>query len=104
MLFLLGEVSSSPGCLGWATLFYCGTPRAFHIIILDEQICISRQKEVYERKVNEINEDFVFKELKRLSVSKSTDLDDLPARFIKDGAEFLKIPISFIINKSKLQC
>ena len=26
MLFLFGEVSSSSGCLGWATLFYCGTP------------------------------------------------------------------------------
>ena len=23
---LFGEVSSSSGCLGWATLFYCGTP------------------------------------------------------------------------------
>ena len=22
---LFGEVSSSPGCLGWAALFYCGT-------------------------------------------------------------------------------
>ena len=32
MSFLFGEVSSSSGCLGWATLFYCGT--AFHIIIL----------------------------------------------------------------------
>ena len=31
--FLFGEVSSSSGCLGWATLFYCGTPWAFHIII-----------------------------------------------------------------------
>ena len=29
----VGEVSSSSGCLGWAALFYCGTPRAFHIII-----------------------------------------------------------------------
>ena len=34
MWFLFGEVSSSSGCLGWATLFYCGTPLAFHIIIL----------------------------------------------------------------------
>ena len=25
--------SSSSWCWGWATLFYCGTPRAFHIII-----------------------------------------------------------------------
>ena len=22
----VGEVSSSPVCFGWATLFYCGTP------------------------------------------------------------------------------
>ena len=35
MCFLFGEVSSSSGCLGWATLFYCGTPWAFHIIILN---------------------------------------------------------------------
>ena len=34
MWFLFGEVSSSSGCLGWATLFYCGTPWAFHIIIV----------------------------------------------------------------------
>ena len=26
VVFLFGEVSSSSGCLGWATLFYCGTP------------------------------------------------------------------------------
>ena len=26
MWFLFGEVSSFSGCLGWATLFYCGTP------------------------------------------------------------------------------
>ena len=29
----VGEVCSSSGCLGWATLFYCGTPCVFHIII-----------------------------------------------------------------------
>ena len=34
MWFLFGEVSSSSGCLGWSTLFYCGTPGALHIIIL----------------------------------------------------------------------
>ena len=26
MWFLFGEVFSSSVCLGWATLFYCGTP------------------------------------------------------------------------------
>ena len=30
----VGEVSSSSGCLGWATLFYCCNPSAFHIIII----------------------------------------------------------------------
>ena len=33
-LVSVGEVSSSSGCLRWATLFYCGTPGAFDIIIL----------------------------------------------------------------------
>ena len=37
-LVSVGEVSSSSGCLGWATLFYCGTPSAFHIIII--QRCV----------------------------------------------------------------
>ena len=45
MWFLLGEVSASSGCLGIATLFNCGTPRAFHIIIFydgpDLNLCIS---------------------------------------------------------------
>ena len=30
----VGEVCSSSECLGWATLFYCGNPCAFHVIIL----------------------------------------------------------------------
>ena len=29
----VGEVSSSSGCLGWATFFDCGTPLAYHIIM-----------------------------------------------------------------------
>ena len=37
-LVSVGEVSSSSGCLGWATLFYCGTPSAFLIIIV--QWCV----------------------------------------------------------------
>ena len=31
--FLFGGVSASSWCLGWAALFYCGTSRAFKIII-----------------------------------------------------------------------
>ena len=40
MWFLFGEVSSSSGCLGLATLFYCGTPGACHIIISYSSIVI----------------------------------------------------------------
>ena len=36
MWFLFVEVSSTSGCLGRATLFYCGTLRTFHIIILQQ--------------------------------------------------------------------
>ena len=38
MWFPFGEVSSSSWCLGRAALFYCGTPWAFHVIILNEKI------------------------------------------------------------------
>ena len=44
MWFLFGEVSSSSGCLGWATLFYCGTPLAFHIVILQIQNVLKVRK------------------------------------------------------------
>ena len=39
--------------------------------------------------IKEVTEDFILKELNRLVVSKSTGLDGLPAKFIKDGVEFL---------------
>ena len=47
-----------------------------------------------------VTEDFVFKELKCLNVTKSTGLDNIPARFLKDGAPVLKTPITAIINQS----
>ena len=49
-----------------------------------------------------VSEEFVYKELSSLNVSKSTGLDDLPARFIRDGASVLTSPITFIINQSIL--
>ena len=38
--------------------------------------------------------------LKGLSPRKATGLDDLPARFIRDGDEDIAYPISYIINLS----
>ena len=60
----------------------------------------SRNPQNYTFHIKEISKDFVFKELKRLSLSKSTSLDGLSARFSKDGPESIKTPISFIKNKS----
>jgi len=65
-------------------------------------------KEYYSNKVpsekkfyiKTVSEEYVYKELCSLNPMKSTGLDNIPARFIKDGAIFLKIPITFIINKS----
>ena len=47
-----------------------------------------------------VSEDFVYKELCNLKIGKSTGLDGIPARFLRDGAEVLKIPVTFIINMS----
>ena len=51
-------------------------------------------------KLHEISEDFVFKELSTLNVNKSTGLDGLPARFLRDAAEVIKGPITHIVNIS----
>ena len=42
-----------------------------------------------------VTEDFVYKELCSLNISKSTGLDGIPARFLKDAAPILKVPITF---------
>ena len=47
-----------------------------------------------------VSEEFVYDELNNLYISKSTDLDGLPARFLKDTAEVIKHPITSIINLS----
>ena len=40
-----------------------------------------------------VSEDFVYKELCKLDCFKSTGLDNIPARFLKDAASFLKIHV-----------
>ena len=47
-----------------------------------------------------VTEEFVFKELCSLNANKSTGLDEIPARFIKDGGNVIKVPIIAIINQS----
>ena len=50
--------------------------------------------------LHEVSEDFIFDEINNLNIAKSTGLDGLPARFLKDAAEIIKTPITTIINLS----
>lgn len=56
------------------------------------------EREVFYLK--HVSEEFVFKELSQLNSYKSTGLDEIPARFLKDGASLLKIPVTFLLNMS----
>ena len=51
-------------------------------------------------RIEHVTESFVFKELSKLNATKSTGLDGIPSKFVKDSACVLKIPITFIINMS----
>ena len=59
-----------------------------------------RNPNQYSFTLQTVSEDFVYKELSSLNITKSTGLDEIPARFIKDGAAVLTAPITFIINQS----
>jgi len=45
-----------------------------------------------------VSENKIFKYLKNVSSSKSTGLDGIPARFVKDSASIIANPLSHIIN------
>jgi hypothetical protein len=51
-------------------------------------------------KLHTVSEDYVYKELNKLNCSKSTGLDNIPARFLKDAASYIKIHITFLVNSS----
>ena len=55
-------------------------------------------------KLKSVTSQFVKKELKSINDSKSTGLDGISPRFLKDGADFLCIPISHIVNLSISTC
>ena len=58
----------------------------------------NKEKKVFRLKT--ISEQFVYKEILNLNPAKSTGLDDISARFMRDGATILKTPITFIVNLS----
>ena len=52
--------------------------------------------------LEQITESFVNAELSRLNPKKSCGIDGMQARFIKDAASEIKVPITYIINLSIL--
>ena len=79
-------------------------PTASNVFNIESTVFKSfyKQKESQDRDfvLKKVSEDFVYKELLKLNPSKSTGLDEIPARFVRDGASVLKIPITFIVNLS----
>ena len=47
-----------------------------------------------------VGEEFIERELLQLNPNKSTGLDNIPARFLRDGSTILKAPITHIVNMS----
>ena len=47
-----------------------------------------------------VYEEFVLNKLSQLNPCKSTGFDEIPARFLKEGAPFLNIPVTFLVNMS----
>ena len=53
-------------------------------------------------KLSQVSEDFILKELNRLNPNKSTGIDNISAKILKEGATVLYGPVSHIINLSLL--
>jgi len=51
-------------------------------------------------KIKEVSESIVLKILQNLNPSKTTGLDLLSPRFIKDGADIIMLPLTHILNLS----
>ena len=51
-------------------------------------------------RLSRVEEDFVCNELRKIKTSKSTGLDNIPARLLKDGAAPLAKPLTTLINRS----
>ena len=60
----------------------------------------SRRNSDMKSYLKHVTEEFVYKELCSLNISKDTGLDGIPARFLKDAAPILKVPVTFLINLS----
>lgn len=59
-----------------------------------------KNNDLIKLKLKTVSENFIYQELTKLNTAKSTGLDDIPARLLKDAAIVIKIPITYIVNLS----
>ena len=77
------------------------SPNIFHVASTLFQQFYSRVNiNRLQLEISPVSEEFIYKELCHLNSFKSTGLDDIPARFVKDAATTLTKPINFIVNLS----
>ena len=50
--------------------------------------------------ISRVSEDFVYKELNKLNINKSTGIDGIKSKFLKDGADVIKSSVTHIVNLS----
>lgn len=76
-------------------------PRIFDVnSILFKQFYSKVTNNNLQLELTHVSEDFIYKELCSLNSFKSTGIDNIPARFVKDGASALAKPITYLVNLS----
>ncbi len=81
-------------------------PHVPSLYTVDSQTFLDFYRDVEKGKLKlcKVSVDFVSKELQSLNPNKSTGLDNISPRFLKDGAVFLAEPVTHIVNLSISTC
>ncbi len=67
---------------------------------INERISNTEEQVLESFDLQTVTVHFILSEIKKLNIAKSTGSDSIPARFLKDGALVLAIPLTHIINLS----
>ena len=65
------------------------------------QLRLPRTRAIFQ--LTTVEEDLACSELRKIKTSKSTDLDNIPARLLKDGAIVISKPLTVLINRSLVE-
>ena len=90
--FFLGTVGRLVDTMNKAAEFFSGQTRVTSAV----GICRTTSTFMFE----EISEQFIFTQLRKLKTSKAVGLDQMPSRLMKDSARVISKPLTFIMNLS----